>query len=86
MTSGQKQKALVGLLANLIALVFPIVYASTFSLQWFIRWGYVLIGCWILCALSLVLSLFGPKQVRLPMLFSSVAVAVFWTMVPLGVL
>src|SRR5215467_3387393 len=86
LTAGQKQKALVGLLANLIALVFPIVYAFTFSLQRAIPWDYVLIGCWVLCALSLVLSLLGPKQVRLPLLVSSVAVGIFWTMIPIGIL
>jgi magnesium-transporting ATPase (P-type) len=90
LTSGQKQKAIVGLLANLIALVLPFVYAFssilTVSLQLDIRWDYVLIGCWVLCALSLLLSLLGPKQVRLPLLLGSLAVAAFWTMVPVGVL
>jgi len=78
------------LLANLIALVFPIVYGLssyfTLSLQMTIRWDDVLVGCWVLCALSLVLSLLGPKQVRLPLLLGSLAVAVFWTMVPIGIL
>ena len=92
LTSGQKKKALVGLLANVVAFVLPLVYALSsiitlsLSLQWFIRWDYVLVGCWVLCALSLVLSLVGPKQVRLPLLFGSLAISAFWTMVPLGVL
>jgi hypothetical protein len=90
LTSGQRQKALVGLIANLIALVFPFVYGFssifTLSLQRAIRWDYVLISCWVLCALSLVLSLLGPRQVRLPLLLGSLAVGVFWTMVPIGIL
>ena len=90
LTSGQKKKALVGLLANVVAFVLPLVYALssiiTLSLQWFIRWDYVLVGCWVLCALSLVLSVVGPKQVRLPLLFGSLAISAFWTMIPLGVL
>ena len=92
LTSGQKKKALVGLLANVVAFVLPLVYAFssivivTLSLQWFIRWDYVLVGCWVLCALSLVLSVVGPKQVRLPLLFGSLAISAFWTMIPLGVL
>lgn len=92
LTSGQKKKALVGLLANVVAFVFPLVYAFssiiTLSLQWqwFIRWDYILVACWVLCALSLVLSVVGPRQVRLPLLFGSLAVSAFWTMIPLGVL
>jgi hypothetical protein len=90
LTSSQTETTFLGLLANLVALVFPFVYAFssifTLSLQRAIRWDYVLVGCWVLCALSLVLSLLGPKQVRLPLLLSSLAVAVFWTMVPIGIL
>ena len=87
---GQKEKTLLGLLANVIAFFFPLVYTFspifTLSLQRAIRWDYVLVGCWVLCALSLVLSLVGLRQVRLPLLLGSLAVAAFWTMVPLGVL
>jgi len=90
LTSEQKKKTLVGLLANLLAFVFPFVYAFssifTLSLQRAIRWDYILVGCWILCALALVLSVLGPRQVRLPLLIGSLSVAAFWTMVPLGVL
>jgi hypothetical protein len=86
LTSGQKQKAIVGLLANFVALVLPFVYGFSLSLQLAIRWGHVLIGCWVLCSLSLVLSLLGPKQVRLPLLLGNVSVAAFWTMVPIGIL
>lgn len=81
LTSGQKKKSLVGLLANLAALFFPIV-----SLHQGVRWDYALIGCWVLCALSLVLSLVGPRQVRLPLLVSNLAVGIFWAMVPIGIL
>jgi hypothetical protein len=90
LTSGQKERTLLGLLANVVAFVFPLVYAFssifTLSLQRAIRWDYVLVGCWVLCTLSLVLSVVGPRQVRLPLLFGSLAVGAFWTMVPLGVL
>lgn len=90
LSSGQNGRTLVGLLANLAALVFPFVYAFSpyfsLSLQMAVRWEYVLVGCWVLCALSLVLGLLGPKEVRLPLLVGSVAVGVFWTMVPVGVL
>jgi len=79
-----------GLLANLFALIFPLVYAFgpifTPSLPRAIPWDYILVGCWVLCAFSLVLSLLGPKQVRLPLLLASLVVPVFWTMVPIGVL
>jgi hypothetical protein len=89
-TSKQRKKTLVGLLANLAAFVFPLVYAFssivTLFLQRAIRWDYVLLGCWVLCALSLVLGAIGPRQVRLPLMVGSLAVAAFWTMVPLGVL
>lgn len=81
---------LVGLLANLVALVFPFVYGFsayfTLSLQMAVPWQYVLVGCWVLCAVSLVISVLGPKQVRWPLLASSLAIAVFWTMVPIGIL
>jgi hypothetical protein len=90
LTSEQKKKTLVGLLANLAAFVFPLVYAFssifTLFLQRAVRWDYVLIGCWVLCVLSLVLGALGPRQVRLPLMVGSLAVAAFWTMVPLGVL
>lgn len=90
LTSGQKKKALVGLLANTVAFVFPLVYAFssiiTLSLQRAIRWEYVLVGCWVLCVSSLILSVVGPKQVRLPLLFGSLAVGAFWIMIPVGVL
>ncbi len=90
LTSEQKKKTLVGLLANLVAFVFPLVYAFssifTLFLQRAIRWDYVLVGCWVLCALSLVLGALGPRQVRLPLMVGSLAVGAFWAMVPLGVL
>jgi|SRR4029077_12565496 len=90
LTSEQKKNTLVGLLANLVAFVFPLVYGFssifTLFLQRAVRWDYVLISCWVLCALSLVLGALGPRQVRLPLMVGSLAVAAFWTMVPLGVL
>ena len=60
LSSSQQETTFLALLANLVALVFPFVYGFpsifTMSLQRAIRWGYVLIGCWVLRALSLVLS------------------------------
>jgi hypothetical protein len=90
LTPEQRKKTLVGLLANLVAFVFPLAYAFssifTLFLQRALRWDYVLVGCWILCSFSLVLGAFGPRQVRLPLLAGSLAVGAFWTMVPLGIL
>jgi hypothetical protein len=90
LTSEQKKKTLAGLLANLVALFLPVVYAFSAMFTPFqqlaIPWGYVLGSCWSLCSLSLVLGALGPRQVRLPLMVGSVAVGVFWTMVPVGVL
>ena len=90
LTSSQAEASFLGLLANLVALVFPFVYGFssyfTLSLQQAVRWEHVLVGCWVLCAVSLVISVLGPKQVRFPLLASSLAVGVFWTMVPIGIL
>lgn len=90
LTSSQTETSFLGLLANLVALVFPFVYGFssyfTLSLQQAVRWEHVLVGCWVLCAVSLVISVLGPKQVRFPLLTSSLAVGVFWTMVPIGIL
>ena len=89
-TPEQKKKTLAGLLSNLVAFSFPFVYAFssifTVSLQRAVEWQYVLLGCWVLCALTLVLSALGPRQVRFLLLLGSLAIGVFWTMVPLGVL
>jgi hypothetical protein len=90
LTSQQEEITFLGLLANLLAFVLPFVYGFssifTLSLQRAIEWKHVLIGCWVLCALTLILSVVGSKQVRFPLLLSGVAVGVFWTMVPVGIL
>ncbi len=90
LTSRQEMNTRVGLLANSVAFVFPFVYAFssifTLSLQRALEWQYVLIGCWALCALTLVVSFFALRQVRLPLIFGSLATGVFWAMVPVGVL
>ncbi len=73
-----------------MAFAFPFAYAFssifTLSLQRALAWQYVLIGCWVLCALTLAVSFFGLRQVRLPLVFGSLATGVFWAMVPVGVL
>ncbi len=90
LTSRQEMNTLVGLLANSVAFAFPFAYAFssifTLSLQRALAWQYVLIGCWVLCALTLAVSFFALKQVRLPLIFGSLATGVFWAMVPVGVL
>jgi hypothetical protein len=82
----QKKRTIVGLLANLLAFVLPVIYALSANLTNAVRWDYVLLGCWALCALSLVLAVLGPRRVRVPLLVASFAVALFWTMIPMGVL
>ena len=86
LTPSQSKRTIVGLSANLLAFVLPVIYALSANLTDAIRWDHVLIGCWALCALSLVLGVLGPSRVRVPLLVASFAVALFWTMIPMGVL
>ena len=93
LATAQTKKTLVGLLANTVAFVLPFAYAflslvslSTLHQALPVQWDYILVSCWVLCLVSLVMGLIGPKQVRLPLLLGSLTVAAFWTMVPVGIL
>jgi hypothetical protein len=86
LTRGQKQRAIVAMLMNLVAFFFPILWAFSQVLADTIRWNYVLISCWALCALSSVLGALGSRRVRLPLLMGSFSIVLLYTMIAGGVL
>ena len=86
LTSKKEVNTFIGLLANSVVLVFPLVYAFSLSLQRAIPWKYVLFGSWGLSALTVVVSSFGLKQVRFPLIFGALSIGVFLLMIPIGIL
>jgi hypothetical protein len=86
LTSRQEMNTFIGLLANSIVLVFPLIYAFSLPLQQAVRWEYVLFGSWGLSALTIVVSFFGLKEARFPLILGAVSIVVFLMMIPIGVL
>jgi hypothetical protein len=86
LTSSREVNTFIGLLANSIVLVFPVVYAFSLPLQRVVPWEYVLFGSWGLSALTIVVSSFGLKKARFPLILGALSIVVFLMMIPPGVL
>lgn len=86
LTSRQEMSTFIGLLANSAVLVFPFFYAFSLPLQQAVRWEYVLFGSWGFSALTIVVSFFGIKRARFPLILGAVSIAIVLTMIPIGIL
>ncbi len=86
LASRKEMSTFIGLISNSVVLVFPLFYAFSLPLQQVVPWEYVLFGSWGLSALTIVVSFFGLKKARFPLILGAISIVIVLIMIPIGIL
>jgi hypothetical protein len=81
-TSKQVVYTLIGLLSNSAVVIFPFVYVGWYPFSS----GYLMVGLLAFSMLTIVVSFFGLKKVRLLLIIGAASVVAFLMMIPIGIL
>lgn len=81
-TSKKAVCTLIGLLANSVVVIFPVIYVGRYPFSW----GYLVVGLLVLSTLTIVVSFFGLKEVRPMLIVGAVSIVAFLIMIPIGIL